>query len=264
MNRFGRVARETALEAGRYMKRRLGKIKELSFKGEINLVTDVDKKCEALIIKRLKSHFPKHEILAEESGGGRQKCAYRWVIDPLDGTTNYAHSFPFFAVSIALERELKPIVSVVYDPMRDEMFYAELGKGAYLNRKRMHVSKERALSRSLLATGFAYDVKRVLQNNISNFNKFMMVAQAIRRPGSASLDICYVASGRLDGFWEMKLFPWDTAAAALIAKEAGGKVTRFSGAPYSHYDKDVIVSNGKIHKQMIDVLSSKRRRYRRR
>lgn len=258
MRKCKKVAIETAVAAGKFVKSRIGKVAKISYKGRINLVTDIDKKSEALITKRLKSNFPEIPILAEEAvGRGRTElssCGYKWVVDPLDGTTNFAHGFPFFCVSIALEKEGIPILGVVYDPVREELFYAQKDKGAFLNGRRIRVSKTSSLSKSLLATGFAYGFKKAGDSNIENFVNFMMVSQAVRRAGSAALDLCYVACGRFDGFWELDLYPWDTAAATLIVTEAGGRVSKFSGKRYSHYHKEILASNSKVHSQMIKVL----------
>jgi len=249
---------EAALRAGLFIKSRLGKSRIVGYKGDINLVTDVDKKAEAIIISYLKKKFSDYSFLAEEEGGRIAKGGYKWVIDPIDGTTNFAHGFPFFCVSVALEKDGKAILGVVYDPMREELFYAEEGKGAYLNKKKIHVSKTRKLKNALLATGFAYNFKKAKKSNIENFLSFMLSSRAIRRAGSAALDLCYVACGRFDGFWELGLHPWDTAAGNLIVKQAGGRVTKLDGNPYSHYNKELLCSNGIIHNEMVNVLKKAR------
>jgi len=252
-----KVMIEAALSAGKLIASRVGKIKRVSYKGKINLVTDVDRSAEELIKRKLKANFSDYQILAEETPSKISGCGYRWIIDPLDGTTNFAHSFPFFCVSIALEHNRRPIMGVVYDPMRGELFWAQEKKGAHLNGKRIKVSDTSRLSSSLLATGFAYEFEKSSSTNIGNFVKFLMVSQAIRRAGSAALDLCYVACGRFDGFWELDLHPWDTAAGSLIAQEAGGKLTALSGSKYSHYNKEICASNGKIHKQMLKVFDKR-------
>lgn len=258
MKRYKEVAIEAALAAGKFVRSRVGKITKISYKGQINLVTDIDRKSEALIAKRLKSNFPEIPILAEEAvGRGTREplsCGYKWVVDPLDGTTNFAHGFPFFCVSIALEKKGSSILGIVYDPVREELFCAQKDKGAFLNARRIRVSKTSRLSKALLATGFAYGFKNAVDSNIENFISFMMASQAVRRAGSAALDLCYVACGRFDGFWELDLNPWDTAAAALIVTEAGGRVSRFSGKKFSHYHKEILASNSRVHSQMIGVL----------
>ena len=254
-NIFRKTAIEAARKSGLFIKNSVGKVHKISYKGRINIVTDVDRMSEAMIIKKIRSVFPGHSILSEESRPQEKDSPYRWVIDPIDGTTNFAHGFPFFSVSIALEEAGDVILGVVYDPMRDEIFVAEKGKGAYLNGRRIRVSKTKILSHSMLATGFTYGVKGARNRNIRNFSTFLVAAQAVRRAGSAALDLCYLACGRFEGFWEMDLKPWDTAAASLIVKEAKGKVTKFDGSKYSHYDKDILASNSLIHSQMQKILS---------
>jgi myo-inositol-1(or 4)-monophosphatase len=228
-------------------------VAEISHKGRDNIVTDVDKKAEAMIIKDILAAFPGHSILSEESEPRSGLAPYTWIIDPLDGTTNFAHAFPFFCVSIALEKSGRIVLGVVYDPIREELFFAEKGRGAYLNGKKIHVSKVKKLIDSFLATGFSYGIKRK-DRNISYFRKLLTRTQAIRRAGSAALDLCYVACGRFDGFWEMDLHPWDSAAGMLIVEEAGGKVTRFDSSPYSPYDKNILATNGHIHNKMSSFL----------
>jgi myo-inositol-1(or 4)-monophosphatase len=178
----------------------------------------------------------------------------RWIIDPLDGTTNYAHGYPVFCISIAVEEKGTIILGVIYDPMRDEMFSAERGKGAFLNGDRISVSKINELSRSLLATGFPYDIRQSKENNLNYFSSMATKAQAIRRAGAAALDIAYVASGRFDGFWELKLMPWDMAAGVLLAAEAGGRITKISGEKWDIESQSILVSNGLIHNQLALVL----------
>lgn len=255
MREFLRVAIEAAKKSGELIKRRVGRIKTIDYKGAIDLVTDVDKASELLIKKHLFNKFPKHLFLGEESGGEREGCAYRWVVDPIDGTTNFAHGFPYFSISIALEIDCQPAVGVVYDPMHDELFYAIKGGGAYLNKKKIKVSAIKDLKKSLLCTGFAYEIKDAKDSNVEHFVDFLMTSQAIRRMGSAALDLCYVACGRFDGFWEIGLKPWDTAAAILIVTEAGGKLSKFSGSKYSHYDQEILATNGLLHSQMSKILT---------
>lgn len=251
-----KTAIEAALIGGKIIKKNLGKIKKIAYKGSLsNVVTNVDKASEKAIIKHLKKVFPDYVVLAEESGGITTGCPYRWVIDPLDGTNNFAHNFPFFCVSIALEKDCLPILGVVYDPLRDELFYAQKNGGAYLNKKRISVSSVGQIEKSLIATGFAYNrIIKTDAQNIDNFVRILAVSQGIRRAGSAALDLSYVACGRFDGFWELGLSPWDTAAGMVIVTEAGGKITRISGEKYSHYDRDVLASNGKIHRQLLKLL----------
>lgn len=254
MNIFLREAIAVALKSGELIRRRVGKIRQISFKGAINLVTDVDRESEELIKTYLAEKFPTHQFLGEEGGGNSDSCAYRWVVDPIDGTTNFVHGFPYFCVSIALEERCRPIVGVVFDPMHQELFYAVKGKGAFLNKKRIYVSNISEVKKSLLCTGFAYELQDATDSNVEHFVDFLMNSQAVRRMGSAALDLCYVACGRFDGFWELNLKPWDTAAAVLIVTEAGGKVTKLDGGHHSHYDQEILASNGLLHKRMSDIL----------
>lgn len=222
-----------------------------------NLVTEVDHRSEAAIVEALSKAFPEHRILAEEGGEGSQKQSpYKWIVDPLDGTTNFAHGFPAFCVSIGLEVKGRVVLGVVYDPLRQELFEAEAGKGAFLNGERIRVSRAAVLDQALLVTGFAYD-QEGRRSNLDHFSRFALRAQGIRRTGSAAMDLCYVASGRIDGFWELKLFPWDVAAGSLIVVEAGGRVTDFSGHVHSIYGSEILASNGLVHQAMVDVLAGK-------
>ena len=224
-----------ARQAGELLRSRVGSRIEVSHKGAINLVTDVDLASERLISEAIATHYPRHQVLAEESGLGENRSEYRWIVDPLDGTTNYAHGYPVFCVSIALEHRGRVILGVVYDPMRDELFVAERGAGATLNQRRIRVSKTPDLSLGLLSTGFPYDLRTSDLKNLDHWTNFSMKAQALRRDGAAALDLCYVACGRYDGFWELNLSPWDTAAGVLIVEEAGGKTSDFSGAKFDNY-----------------------------
>lgn len=257
MNKFKKIAITAAKSAGLILKKNLGKARSIEYKGVIDIVTEMDRKAEDLIIKTIKKEFPEHGILTEESNEQKSSSEYRWIIDPLDGTTNYSHGHPVFCVSIALEKEGEIILGVVYDPVLNELFTAEKDKDAFMNNKKIKVSKIRELTKSLLATGFPYDVRTSRQNNLDHFSNFAVRAQAIRRAGSAALDMCYVACGRFDGFWEMKLKPWDTAAAMLIIREAGGMVTDFNGGPFSMYSGETLASNGLIHNEMLNVLQHK-------
>jgi myo-inositol-1(or 4)-monophosphatase len=248
------AAIKAALKSGRFIKNSVGKIALISYKGRDNIVTDVDKKAEAMIIGDILRAFPDHSILSEERAPKTGTAPYKWIIDPLDGTVNFAHAFPFFCVSIGLEASGAMLLGAVYDPMREELFFAERGKGAYLNNKKISVSKTGRLIEGFLATGFSYGMKRK-DRNISYFRKLLTRSFAIRRAGSAALDLSYVACGRFDGFWEMDLHPWDSAAGMLIVNEAGGRVTRFNGSPYSPYDKDLLATNGLIHNQISSLLT---------
>jgi myo-inositol-1(or 4)-monophosphatase len=254
MNNFKECAIEIARKAGIFLKNKLHSVHTINYKGDINLVTEVDKISEEMITSKIKTLFPDHDILAEEFTAIDSGSDFRWIIDPLDGTTNYAHGFPFFCVSLALERLNTMIVGIVYDPILDEMFVAEKGKGAFLNERKIHVSNTHAIIKSLLATGFPYDIQKDRDNNLNYFNKMILNAQAIRRSGSAALDLAYVAAGRFDGFWELKLNPWDIAAGWLLVEEAGGLVTDIGGRDHYLDSSSILASNGRIHKEMIDVL----------
>jgi len=244
-----------AEDAGRLLRDRVGTRIDIGHKGDINLVTDVDLASERLIRDAIATHYPRHQVLGEEGGLADSSSDYRWVVDPLDGTTNFAHGFPVFAVSIALEYQGETLLGVVYDPMRDELFAAERGAGATLNRRSIHVSDTAELSQSLLSTGFPYDIRTSSLNNLDHWKNFAMNAQALRRIGSAALDLCYVACGHFDGFWELNLGAWDSAAGALIVAEAGGLVSDFVGGQFSNYKPETLASNGVIHPQMMDVLA---------
>lgn len=252
-------AEELARGAGEILRRNYGRQQEIHFKGEINLVTEVDRESERYILGRIRERYPDHGILSEESPERTSSSPYRWIVDPLDGTTNYAHGYPCFCVSVAVEREGRIVAGAVYDPLLEEMFTATPGSGAFRNRQPIAVSEIADLRKSLLATGFAYDVRTSSDNNFDYFRAFVFTGQAIRRDGSAALDLCYLACGRFDGFWELKLKPWDTAAGLLILLEAGGVATRLDGAPYDIHQPDVLASNGRIHGRMIEVLSGARR-----
>jgi myo-inositol-1(or 4)-monophosphatase len=247
-----------AQDAGRLLRDRVGTRINIGHKGAINIVTDVDLASEQLIREAIATHYPRHEVLAEEGGLGESRSEYRWVVDPLDGTTNFAHGYPVFCVSIALECKGETILGVVYDPMRDELFTAERNGGAALNGRPIRVSKTDELMQSLLSTGFPYDIKTSKLTNLDHWANFAMNAQALRRDGAAALDLCYVACGRYDGFWELNLSPWDTAAGALIVEEAGGRVTDFSGNAFSNYKPQVLASNGLIHDRMMEVIAMSR------
>lgn len=250
---------ETARDAGRLLAERLGRTLQIANKGEINLLTEADLASERLIIERIKTYHPRHAILAEESGpmdtreSTAQGSEWKWIIDPLDGTTNYAHNYPCFCVSMALEHNGKLELGVIYDPMRDELFTAERGQGAALNGRRIQVSKVSDLNQAMLVTGFPYDVRERVEF-ARPFTNFIMHAQAVRRDGSAALDLAYIACGRFDGLWEEGLHPWDVAAGVLMIEEAGGHVSDYDGSPFSIYSAPVLASNGLIHEAMMWVL----------
>jgi len=218
----------------------------VEYKGEADLVTIADRKSEALIRDRIRERWPDHDILGEEGGLQDQGSEYRWYVDPLDGTTNFAHGFPVFCVSMALQHKGRSVAGVIYDPTRDELFAAEQGSGARLNNQAMHVSKVSNLAECLVATGFPSH-KRHQNPNIFFYHQITLRTHGVRRAGSAALDLCYVACGRFDGFWEFNLNPWDTAAGVLIVEEAGGKVTDFHGGPFQLDSRETLASNGLIH-----------------
>ncbi len=222
----------------------------------IDLVTDVDRQCEALIVDGICSERPDDAVVAEEgSGHDRDGAEWRWVVDPLDGTTNYAHGYPRFCVSIGVERRGERTVGVVYDPLLDEEYCAVRGRGATLNQRPLRVSQQTELGDALVATGFAYDVRRSLEDNLDHFAAVVKRARAIRRDGSAALDLCYVAAGRFDGYWELKLYPWDVAAGLLIVDEAGGRTSDFHGGPALRSGRQVVASNARIHDALIEILA---------
>jgi myo-inositol-1(or 4)-monophosphatase len=251
---------QTARDAGRILQTYLGRV-QISTKGDIDLVTEADLASEKLIIERISSYYPRHSILAEESGVTDSvtivpgKSDWRWIVDPLDGTTNYAHGYPCFCVSIALERAGNIEIGVIYDPNRDELFAAERGQGVTLNDRRIRVSEVEHLNSAMLCTGFPYNV-RERSNFARDFSNFTMNAQAVRRDGSAAIDLAYVACGRFDGFWEDGLNPWDSAAGVLLIQEAGGLVTDFEGQPLNIYTPKVLASNGLVHARMMQILKT--------
>ncbi len=245
-----------AREAGALLRERVDNRHTVEYKGEINLVTEVDRLSEELIVERIRHAFPGHDILAEESPETANGSSFRWIIDPLDGTTNYAHGLPIFCVSIALEIEGVIHLGAVCNPMLAELFVAEKGEGAFLNGRHLAVSRTTELSRGLLATGFPYDIREDRNNNMNYFKAMALHAQAIRRTGAAALDMAYVAAGRFDGFWELKMMPWDTAAGWLLITEAGGTVTDFREAPYQLHSPHILASNGAIHGEMAAILAA--------
>lgn len=251
------VAIEAAKSAGGFLRKNLGKVRQIHQKGgqEKNLVTEIDKQSEAMIIGMIQRHFPSHAFLGEESGRSKPgSSGYTWVIDPLDGTTNYTHGLPVFCVSIGLEYQNEIVLGVIYDPNNGELFTAEKGRGSFLNGKRISVSKVETLSRSLLVTGFPYSVADNPGRAVEHFIQFLFEGQAVRRMGSAAIDLAYVAAGRYDGFWEVELQPWDMAAGSLLVTEAGGRVTDFEGDPFDIYKKTLVASNGAVHDEMLGIL----------
>lgn len=222
-----------------------------------NLVTEVDKLAEARIIKIIKEHFPGHSIISEEAGKLVQDSDYQWVIDPIDGTVNFAHGIPICCVSIGLQYKNKLKYGAVFNPILNEFFFAEKGKGAYLNDEPIHVSSKTEFKKACLVTGFPYKWPKTYENPLKVFERFIMEGLPVRRLGSAAIDLCWVACGRFDGFWEYNLNPWDIAAGYLIVEEAGGRITNFDGDPYDVNDKETLATNGLIHNDMITLIRSK-------
>jgi myo-inositol-1(or 4)-monophosphatase len=254
MESFEALAVHAAKKAGHVLQRRLGRTRRIDYKGAVNLVTEMDFRSERIIVSEIRKRFPEHGFLAEEKARQQSGSPYRWIIDPLDGTTNYAHGFPVYSISIGLEYGGEIILGVVYDPSREEIFVAQKGKGARLNGRKMAVSGTSRLSKSLLTTGFPYDLRESPVNNFDHFRNFAYRTHAVRRCGSAALDLCYVAAGRVDGFWEMKLGAWDLAAGSLMVQEAGGRVTDFQGRPLGLDGRQVLASNRRIHGEMMKIL----------
>jgi myo-inositol-1(or 4)-monophosphatase len=255
MNQFLEVALDAANEAGAVLRAEFDRPKKISYKGDVDLVTESDKRSESIIVSKLRSHFPQHAVRAEEgSRGAAENAKYCWHVDPLDGTTNFAHSYPCFAVSIGLVEEAEPLLGVVLNPIANEVFTAVRGEGAYLNNRRIHVSPIEKLATSLVSTGFPTH-QRANNRNIFYYWEFTMRSHGVRRDGSAALDLCSVACGRFDGFWEFGLNSWDTAAGITIVREAGGVITDLEGRPYHPGDRSILASNGKIHTEMQKVAS---------
>ena len=242
-------------KAASLINKRQNKVLKISYKkGAFNLVTNVDKEIDNFLVKKIKSAFPEHTIIAEESGMHNKNQKFKWFIDPIDGTTNFAHGYPCFCISIGFSVNDKLEFGLVKNPYTGELYTAQRGKGAKLNNKLIKVSKIKELKDSLLVTGFSYDRKKGRSNNFKCFKKITLMTQGVRRDGAAAMDLCYVAAGKLDGFWEFQLSPWDVAAGVLILKEAGGKITSFKGEKYSIYDKHIVASNGLVHKELIKQL----------
>ena len=244
-----------ARSAGKILSAGYQREHQVKYKGVIDLVTEIDHESESYLIGEIQQQFDGHHILAEESGETLGNVDHLWYIDPLDGTVNYAHQIPVFCVSIAYASRGTVCLGAVYEPLRDEMFSAERGKGAHLNGKRLHATYVTELQKSLLVTGFPYDAWDTPNDNFQNFIKFAKMTQGVRRLGSAALDCCYVGAGRFDGFWELSLKPWDVAAAGLIAEESGATVTNVKGGPdYLSAPQSIIAAAPGIHQHMLDVL----------
>jgi len=250
-----RVAVEAALEAGRILRWHFQRGLEIRYKGEIDLVTEADLASERAVLARIRSAFPDHGVLAEESGATERASPWLWVVDPLDGTTNFAHGFPVFSVSIALLHEGQRVLGVVYDVMRDELFTARRGEGAFLNGRPIRVTQTPRLEEALLVTGFPYDRQESPLDNTREFIALLKRCHGVLRVGSAALDLASVAAGRLDGYWEFQLSPWDLAAGALLVEEAGGRVTTPQGDPLPPLGTDIVATNGLIHAELLEILS---------
>jgi myo-inositol-1(or 4)-monophosphatase len=249
------VACEAALGAGRIQRARYGARLDVAHKGEIDIVTEVDHACEEAVLQVLRRSFPDHDVVTEERDVDRRGHSHVWYVDPLDGTVNYAHGYPFFCVSIALVVDGRREVAAVYDPVKDELFTAARGSGARLNGRRLRVSARARLLDALLVTGFPYDLREHLDERLRLFTRFMAEAQAVRRDGAAALDLGYLAAGRIDGFWEERLKPWDVMAGSLIVEEAGGRVSRFDGSPLEEDASEYVAAGPEVHALMLEVLA---------
>jgi myo-inositol-1(or 4)-monophosphatase len=258
--KFVACATEAVLRAGALQRERYGKEFAVHHKGEIDLVTEVDRACEAVILEVLRSRFPEHDVVTEESVLERTGSRFLWFVDPLDGTTNFAHGYPFFCSSVALAVDGRVVAGAVYDPLKDELFTAERGEGAHLNGRRLRVSQTTDLLRALLVTGFPYDLRDDLTAKLRLFNRFMGEARAIRRDGAAALDLAYVAAGRVDGFWEEKLQSWDMMAGILFVEEAGGRATRFDGTAVGLRADELVAAGPGLHPLMMEVLAREQER----
>jgi myo-inositol-1(or 4)-monophosphatase len=253
---FLATAAEAALQAGAIQRARYGQKVEIHHKGEIDLVTEVDRLCEQAIVALIRERFPRHDIVTEETALDRQGSRHVWFVDPLDGTTNFAHSYPFFCASVALTEDGERVAGAVYDCVKDELFTAERGVGAYLNGRRLHVSSAAALNDAMLITGFPYDLRNDPAHALRLFNALIPHARAIRRDGAAALDLAYVAAGRVDGFFEESLNPWDMMAGALMVEEAGGRVARFDGSPVGLRADQVVAGSPALAARILDVLNT--------
>jgi len=256
-----RVAVDAARAAGRLLREELAGVRRIAYKGTpTNLVTEMDQRAEGEILGRLRAAFPDDAILSEETGAAAGRSGRRWIVDPLDGTTNYTHGLPIFGVSIALEAEARVVLGVVYDPSRDELFVAERGGGATLNDAPIRVSATKTLGESLLVTGFPYTIRETPDTNLPEYAAFSVRARAVRRLGSAVIDLAYVACGRFDGFWELRLGAWDVAAGSVLVEEAGGTVTGIDGRPLDLDAPTLVATNGLVQRAVLDVLAEVRRR----
>ena len=255
-NRFLEVSLSAAREASDYIREQSQLTRQIDFKGTTDLVTQADRGSEEIILRQIEAVYPEHSILAEESDGKRLESQFTWIIDPLDGTTNFVHGYPFYAVSIALFKDELPLVAVVADVFHEQIYSAVLGEGAYRNEEKIFVTEASTLEKALLATGFPYIHNEIWQRNIELFREFTDRCQGVRRAGAAALDLCHVACGWLDGFWEHGLQPWDSAAGILIVEEAGGKITRNDGSEFSIFHDNIVASNGVLHEEILEVISN--------
>jgi myo-inositol-1(or 4)-monophosphatase len=254
MNKIFNIAEEIIEEASKYLLKSLHR-KKISYKsGHFNLVTNIDKEVENLIVGKIKKSFPTHTIVAEESGIHKKESHHEWFIDPIDGTTNFAHNYPSFCISIAYMKDSELQIGLVKNPSSGELFSAIKRKGARLNGKKISVSSIKKLSESLLVTGFPQETKKSKLSNFERFKNLTLNTHGVRRAGSAALDLCNVAAGRLEGYWEEKLSPWDVAAGVLILKEAGGKITNYKNGKYDIYSKEILATNGLVHKELMSYL----------
>jgi len=244
-----------AREAGHLLMDYFRQHVKIEYKGDVDLVTVADRESEALILKRIRAEFPSHDVMGEEGARVETGSDYKWYVDPLDGTTNFAHGFPVFCVSLAVEHQRRRVAGTIYDPTRDELFAAELGSGSRLNGESIRVSSTARLAECLVATGFPSH-KRHKNPNIYFYHQITLRSHGVRRAGSAALDLCCVAAGRFDGFWEFNLNPWDTAAGVLIVEEAGGRVTDFSGGPFQISSRETLASNGSVHEELISEFQA--------
>lgn len=254
MNRYLQAAQEIAQQAGHLLLDEFQRPRHIEYKSEVDIVTAADRRSEAFIVERLGTLFPQHSVVAEEGGGQETASEFCWYVDPLDGTTNFAHGYPFFCVSLALVRGEEFLVGVVHDPIRDETFSTACGEGAWLNRRRIEVSQVGRLCESLLVTGFPTR-KRAESNNIFYYERFTNLSHGVRRDGAAALDLCYIACGRFDLFWEFNLQRWDVAAGLLLVREAGGQVTDLQGVPYRLGGRAILASNSRVHTEARQIFS---------
>jgi len=253
---FLEVAVEAATRAGELLRSRFGSRRQVTYKGPTNLVTEMDEQAESLIVETIRRRFPDHAILAEEGGASGGTTPYRWIVDPLDGTTNYAHGVPLFAVSIALEVAGRLELGVVVDPSRDERFTARRGGGSFLNDRRISVSATERVDAGLLSTGYGYDIRSARENNLAEHDAFALRCRSMRAIGSAVLSLAWVAAGRLDAYWEPRLGAWDVAAGAVLVEEAGGRITHTDGGPLDLASPSTLASNGRIHAEMLEIMKT--------